>query len=129
MAYDDWSGYTPDNIDYAGLSQGIDNYMGDRGDTSYSLTHPEKSNPWSTDNINKDALTAGNNIPSKPGRNDYITSGDVFDFWGSIAGRAAGTVVGGPVGGSVGDAIGGQAGRALGDSLEGRGGAGDSDKW
>lgn len=107
---DSWNGYSVSDITVSDQTY---------HDLSSGLTYAQNGdhgNVWSDQNIQRNALTAGDTIKGHPFT--YPDAGDYGDFWGSIAGRILGTVVGGPVGGSLGDAAGGHAGRALGDSYE-----------
>lgn len=117
---DSWGGYGPSDYTvsdqtYADLSSGIDNYTQTaQGNQDHNNVG---GNPWSTQNTQRGALTAGDQVPTRS--YSYPGTDDAFGFWGSIAGRGVGTAVGGPVGGAVGDFAGGKAGQALGDRWSG----------
>jgi hypothetical protein len=82
-----------------GTTYGYDSYSNEQ--------YAQLDNPWSDANINRDALTAGDNIPAM--RSNGIGEG----FFGSV-GSHIGSAVGGAVGGSPGGYVGGLGGGWLG---------------
>lgn len=82
--------------------------------STYAATdqYAQADNPWSEGNIQRDALTAGDNIPAM--RNDGLASSYFGGAFGAI-GRSAGTALGGGLGGAFGAGIGGYIGSQMGE--------------
>jgi hypothetical protein len=113
---DSWGGFSMSDVTvsdqtYSDISAGMDNYA--QAAESAQDHNQYAGSPWSPQNMQREMLTAGDQLPSR--QFEYPGTDDAFGWWGESIGRTVGRTIGGPVGGQIGDYIGGRAGETLGD--------------